>query len=342
MNHESRQPDDRVEGLLRQWGAEEATRLADTAAAPAFAPRPRAPWAALRRWAPLAAASLLLAASAAFFVAARSGADADLERLRARLDQATQDLDHARSGLAEVQRDSGRQSTDFQQELARLRTDLEAQKADLARQAETRALALTRSLQDKQQLLDDALRELGQRQKEVTDLQHKLAENDASLGQLRTAFADTTARLRQSSEEADDARRDAETRLAALQEQHSAMLAILQDVYLAAGTPPQQAILARRTTAAQSRLIERCHELRGTAVSPTARELFDSLEVLLTRLELLDVKDPAQRGSFTALLAATDLTRKINSVLLDEKEDVRVRAWLLETQLVLAGVELVY
>jgi len=342
MNHKSRQPDDRVEGLLRQWGAEEATRLAETAAAPAFVPRPRAPWAAFRRWAPLAAAGLLLAASAAFFVAARSGADADLRELRTQLDQAARDLGQARAALADAQRLSREQNDGFQQDLARLRTDLEAEKADLAREDEARALALSRSIKEKQELLDAAIRQLHDRDKEQKELKQKLAETNTLLEKLRSNFADATLRLRKALQESDAARHDTETKLADLQEQHGAIVSLLQEVYLAAGAPPQQAIRVRQTTAAQSRLIQRCHELRRTAVSPTARELFDSLEVLLTRLELLDVKDPAQRGSFTALLETTDLTRKINSVLLDEKEDVRVRAWLLETQLILAGVERVH
>jgi len=342
MNHESRQPDDRVEGLLRQWGAEEATRLADTASAPAFAPRPRAPWAAFRRWAPLAAAGLLLVASAAFFVAARSGADADLGELRAQLDQAARDLGQARAALTDAQRLSREQNDKFQQDLARMRETFAAEKTDLAREAEARALALSRSIGEKQELLDVAVRQLQDREKEQKDLKQKLAETNILLEGLRSNFADATLRLRKALQESDAARHDAETKLADLQKQHGVIVSLLQEVYLAAGAPPQQAILARQTTAARNRLIERCHELRRTTVSPTARELFEKLEVLLTRLELLDVKDPAQRGSFTALLETMDLTRKIHSVLLDEKEDMRVRAWLLETQLILAGVERVH
>ena len=335
MNHESRQPDDRVEGLLRQWGAEEATRLAETAAAPAFAPRPRAPWAAFRRWAPLAAAGLLLAASAAFFVAARSGADADLGKLRAQLDQAARDLGQAR---ADAQRLSREQNDNFQQDLARMRETFAAEKSDLQEQARGQLAALTNALSEKQARLDETTRQLHDGEKQVADLKEDFDKNMKLLREFNEKFVTVGKML-------DDARRVASTQederktYQALYQQEAIALARLRLANSALAAAREEGLPPLQTTAARNRLIERCHELRRTTVSPTARELFDSLEVLLTRLELLDVKDPVQRQSFTALLATMDLTPKINSVLLNDKEDARVLAWLMETQLVLAGVE---
>jgi septal ring factor EnvC (AmiA/AmiB activator) len=335
MNHESRQPDDRVEGLLRQWGAEEAAHLADIAAMPAFAPRPRAPLAAFRRWAPLAAAGLLLAASAAFFVAARSGADADLGKLRAQLDQAARDLGQAR---ADAQRLSREQNDKFQQDLARMRETFAAEKTDLQEQARRQLATLTNALSEKQTRLDETARQLQDREKQVADLKEDFDKNMKLLREFNEKFVTVGKML-------DDARRETSTQederktYQALYHQEAVTLARLRLAYNALAAAREEGLPPLQTTAARNRLIERCHELRRAAVSPTARELFDSLEVLLTRLELLDVKDPVQRGSFTALLATMDLTPKINSVLLNDKEDARVLAWLMETQLVLAGVE---
>jgi chromosome segregation ATPase len=341
MNHESRQPDDRVEGLLRQWGAEEATRLAETAAAPAFAPRPRAPWAAFRRWAPLAAAGLLLVASAAFFVAARSGADADLGELRAQLDQAARDLGQARAALTDAQRLSREQNDKFQQDLARMRETFAAEKTDLQEEARRQLAALNNALSEKQTRLDETARQLQDGEKQVAHLKEVLDS-------IKKAFRESDEMFVTVGKMLDDARREASTQehdrktYQALYQQEAITLARLQLAYKALAAAREEGLPPLQTTAARNRLIERCHELRRTTVSPTARELFEKLEVLLTRLELLDVKDPAQRGSFTALLETMDLTRKIHSVLLDEKEDMRVRAWLLETQLILAGVERVH
>ncbi|MFH1730636.1 MAG: hypothetical protein ABIF82_03165, partial [Planctomycetota bacterium] len=73
MSDEETKPNDRLESLLRRWGAHEAARQADVSHLSAPVPRRGRRSSPALRWMPLAASVALCAVAAALFLAARNG-----------------------------------------------------------------------------------------------------------------------------------------------------------------------------------------------------------------------------------------------------------------------------
>ena len=86
-------------------------------------------------------------------------------------------------------------------------------------------------------------------------------------------------------------------------------------------------------------IIKRGVSLRQSAPDRKSQRLFDTLEVVLTRLDMLDVQSASDRRSFAKLLRATNLAGQINEILTDWEEPSPARSWLIETQILLMGAE---
>jgi hypothetical protein len=259
--------DERLEQLLRRWGAEEAARRQSAVAAP-FSDRPpeARPW-PLRRWLPLAAAFAFLAVGAGLYVASTWFGHAEPSP--------------AAPGAGEA--------TEVREQLDRALADL----------AEARRL-----LEDQKQ-----------------------------------ALAAETARLRQSSDTALAAQREAESKLAALEARQTATMGLLQQVHLAAATPGEGGIRALQAAARDNHLLSRGTELRTRIPNQAVRRLFDTQEALLTQLDLLDPNNQGERESFARLVRSKDLGPQIDEALRAGAADPAVTQWLIETQLVLSGAE---
>ena len=67
--------------------------------------------------------------------------------------------------------------------------------------------------------------------------------------------------------------------------------------------------------------------------------LFDTLEVVLTRLELADPAKPADVAAVVKLAQSNDLRQKLNDAVLAAGEPPPVVAWLLECQFVLMEID---
>jgi hypothetical protein len=259
--------DERLERLLRRWGAEEAARRPSAGAAPFWDRSPEARPSPLRRWLPLAAAFAFLAAGAGFYLASTWFGHAEPSP--------------ASPGTGEA--------TEVRHQLDRALADL----------AEARGL-----LEDQKQ-----------------------------------ALAAEAARLRQSSDTALAAQREAEKKLAALEARQTATMGLLQQVHLAAATPGEGGIRALQAAARENRLLSRGAELRARIPNQAVRRLFDTQEALLTQLDLLDPGNRGELESFAKLVQSTDLGPQISEALRASGADPAVTQWLIETQLVLSGVK---
>ncbi len=340
----SKQP---LEAMLRRWGLEEAAARAEVGSAPL--PRPGGRRLVLLRWAPLAAAAGLLVAAGLFYWHAEtrrgkaadgnarlSGAVAaatarqkkDLAAMRAALERIRSQLTAAEARLAKLPTDRDAMMA----RLARLQEDFSAQEQELAaakrRQAELQAAAAAKDAE-----LRKMKTALGQLQK----VQHDLAEARRQIQQHRTELSDLQGKLTGVTTEA--ARLNERLRSAvAVREKLTGELAAMnawQDVMLR--TSQQEYLAARQVIARRSRLLQRCGQLRPLVRGEAAGPLFDRLEVLLTRLDMLDASDADAIQSFQSLLRQSELSKRIGEALASAEEP-EILAWLTEARLVLTGV----
>ena len=136
--------DERLEHLLRRWGAEEAARRPSAGAAPFSDRSPEArPW-PLRRWLPLAAAFAFLAVGAGLYVASTWFGHAEPSPAAPGAGEVTevrQQLDRALADLAEARRLLEDQKQALAAEAARLRQSSDTALA-AQREAESKLAAL--------------------------------------------------------------------------------------------------------------------------------------------------------------------------------------------------------
>ena len=84
--------------------------------------------------------------------------------------------------------------------------------------------------------------------------------------------------------------------------------------------------------------MERCAEIRPSVQGTGTGKLVDRLEVVLTRLNMLNVADPAEARAFAALVRRGGLVGEIDETLAKgQRADIRI--WLFEVRLILEGAE---
>ena len=348
---------ERLEGLLRRWGADEAARSAQTPPVPRPPMRGRAvaAWGLVLRWGSLAAAGVLLVAAAGFYVAALRthgggaglvGAPAttmpdergEVARLRAesadlrsRLDQADKRLGALADLAMEVRElqvlldgESVRHRAEVRQFTAAL-ADRERQRGELAgklQAAEGRLAALERE----NRALRPAAAELAKANRRLDTLEKALTIAAKEVQGVRKFHKAATTQLAETRREA----RRIETR-------HAQVVAAFQRTYLAAIAPGQRDFQARQAAVRVRRMVERLADLSADAKDESTRRLLARLEVVLTRLDLLDPQRPGTREAFSKLLAPGDLTRQIDEVLAGPGQGEAMRNWLFEAKLILTG-----
>ncbi|MDK1032640.1 MAG: hypothetical protein QGD94_11575, partial [Planctomycetia bacterium] len=221
MNEEGDNPveDERLEGLLRRWGAEEAS-VRHAGGSP---PLPQV--AALRspvlRWLPLAAGFLALVAGAGLFLASRtelrgpdvpevgaSQASDEMKQLRQELAQAVSELEESRTALAEARRRLDEQSEEFAEQIAQIRESFASENADLAAEAKRRSDALAASIKEKDGLLKAAENRLKEREAALASLKRDLDGSRREVGQVREKFAADAKRLQKAHEAVAAAQRE--------------------------------------------------------------------------------------------------------------------------------------
>ena len=86
-------------------------------------------------------------------------------------------------------------------------------------------------------------------------------------------------------------------------------------------------------------MIRRGALLRSQVADPETRRLLDTQEILLTQLDLLNSADPAEVQTFMRLLRQADIPRRVSDVFQKGHVSSEVQAWLVESEVVLVGVD---
>ena len=370
MSDEPDNSNQRLEGMLRKWGAAEALRTTEVGAAPAPPlPGRRDVSNLVLRWAPLAAAAVLLIAAVAFFIATEKGpgvavapriedmgpggpgpttvsAAKALQRLRDENAEMRKQLDRQQRQLAAmgelqdklktIEGDLTKARSDLESERARHRTDVQELMASVkARQKDLGELkgkvdSLGKRVDAAEKARDAALAAA----KELPAVKVQLAAVENRLA----AAADELTRVRKLQVAAEKAAEKNRQELALAKAREQQMLSAFRGPYLATAAPGEEGLRAAQVTAGSRRMLARCAELRGDVRSETTRLLLDKLEVVLTRLDLLDTSDAVAAESFLKLIAAGDLPGQIDAAMGADAETRGVRSWLFEARLILMGV----
>jgi len=350
---------DRLETLLRQWGAEQAAGAAPVAPAP---PVPAAPpggaQTGVRRWAPLAAAAVLLIAAGGLYVEAqRLRRDADrpvshappaatqpdsgrLARLKGQVAELTRrlaDSDGQLASLAPLPEKLEQLRTQWSAEQARHRTA----EGKLAAEVAAREKA-NRELADKVAGSDRRIAALEKQRDSLRKAASQLPQVEAQLAamekRLQTAAAELE-RVGELHESARAAHASAQRELALVRARQAGIFAAFQRTYLAANAPGEDGLRARKTAARARRMVERCALLYRRAGDEANRRLLEKLEVVLTRLELLDTERAGAQTAFSRLLEGSGLTGQIEQALAATDGTDQMRAWLMEAKLILIGTD---
>jgi len=402
MTDDETKPNERLEHLLRRWGAGEAARQADVSGL--SAPEPgavRAGW--VWRWMPLAASIVLVVGAAAlFFVGGPSSldlaepavsrpdpaAETRMETLEAEAAKLRADLAAAGDRLAAMEAELAK-TAKVRADLAEAKKQLEKTEEELAdakiqlygkekfnrpdRNAAALQAALqkaTRDLADERARFRAEIARLskpapgaGKTDKEIEALvekrigealkkykvqlavewlakEKKLDELKKQLAAAKERSEELAARLAKEQEQHEKERVELAGRLQTRGEKTllfaRAMASMIQDAYLSNAAPGKEGYAARQHAARKERLLERCAQLRPTLSSDEDREVHDRIEVLLTRLDLLDVQDETAVAHFRALLKRPDVKKTIAAV--GKATRVKQTAdhiWILEVTLVL-------
>ncbi len=359
---------DRIERLLQQWGADEAGRNVNPPAMPRLDGTTAGKVSAARRvlrWAPLAAAAVLLAASGVVLYM-----DSMAGRTRGAVEQR---VGGAVGGLAATQPTSqpdAHRIRTLEEEVAGLREQLAGANAKVAKQAglaieianlrgrlermgqeqaaktselasalagerkarqeqvgklDTARLRIT-ELETTQQVLQTAAAEGAEAKKQAADLKQRLAAAGEELTRRRKAEEAADAKLAAARQESQR-----------LELRHREIVEAFQRTYLASVAPGQSGLEARKTAVRARQMIQRLASLSGEVKSDQTRQVLDRLEAVLTRLDLMNANRPGSGESFRRLVSQGDLERQIDAALAAPGQAEDVKNWLFEAKLILMG-----
>jgi len=364
---------ERLERLLQRWGADEAVRRAqppETPPAPAIAERRAGGRSALRvvlRWAPLAAAAMVLAAAVAVVYlpggrAKRSSMRAEPSRRPPRADQGPQ-VPRAPGGEAEVVASLRKQVQDLRSRLsaaedkaaeipslagqiARLQSVIDQRDRAHAEEVGGWEKALAKQ-QKTRQVQADALAAAKQRIVELEVAERLGRASAAEAARAKSQVEDLRRRLAAAAEELARRRKAVEVAeaelLAARQEtqklkvRHREIVDSFRRTYLASVAPGQSGLTARKTAVRARQMIDRLANLSDDVRGEPTRRLLDRLEAVLTRLELMDTTRPGSLDSFQRLLDQGGLAGEIDAALSAPGQTEDVQNWLFEAKLILTG-----
>ena len=367
MNDHPAAPNEKVEGVLRRWGAQEAARTTDVPPAPAGPMRQVGTMPAALRWAPLAAAAVLLLAAGWLFTASRRGPEpAGPAGPAALIEEVPMPTISTRPTSAPAQEDLDRLNEEkqaLQQKLAQAATAVQRAKkaeaaltklqSDLAAEREKQkqdVQALTARGKAREKKNQELLTKLTAAEKRLAALDKERQALQAAAAELPKAKIRLSAlqtQLASATEEARQARKLQAAAVAAAAEakrgvdlwkaRRAELDLALQQVYLGAIAPGTEGLAARKAALSARRMLGRVAEVLSDVRSDSTRRLIGRLEVVLVRLGLLDAKRPGAREAFGKLLAGGKLPKQIDEALHAGDESQRVRAWLLEAKLILMG-----
>jgi len=355
MNQQADHDDEQVERMLRRWGADEAARRVQPGAPPIPQATPRRRR-TTRRWALAAAAGLVLALAAggALMVSrtdlagqtqALTGAQADADRLEAELAQARSDLDAVRADLARAGDKALADAKRHAAAVEKLREDFQARQtasAAKAVQAAARLKRLEADLAAAGGKLKKAGADLAKAKSQLVAAQTAATRPSAELARLRRRLAAANTELTRLGKQNRDAllaQRKAANDLAMFQAARRVAVGDYQRAYLSAAAGGATGLAACQAASANTRLLARCAQLRPSIRKPATRNLFDRIEIILTRLDLIDPGGLNAAADLVKIIRAGDVMAQIDAATAIGAEGVEVRQWLIEAGAILAGVQ---
>lgn len=373
MTDKPKNQTDRLERMLRQWGADEAGRNASPPAMPALdgAGRSKSRMQGLLRWAPLAAAAILLAASGVvLYVSSLSersqkpgdvvgerkappamastapvGRPTDDDRI-VELEKQAADLrgqiEAANARLAElpgIAAEAGR----LRAQIDDLRKRHEAEVTRLTAASEARQLQARKEAQKQAGLiklaeLKIAELETARRVLQAAADEGALAKEQVAALHKRLAAAGEELTRRRTAIDAVEAKlAESKGEFQRMAIRQREIVAAFQRTYLASVAPGQTGLEARKTAVRARQMLDRLTKLSGEGRSENTRQLLDRLEAVLTRLDLINADRAADTQSFSRLLGQGDLQRQIDDALAAPDQVADVKNWLFEAKLILMG-----
>jgi len=359
---EQRDNQDRLEGMLRRWGADEAARQVPAGPMPdpdEIEVASRRSAGSAWRWVPLAAAAGLLVGAAGIFLAsgqwlgsaggrgdsdpkATGGLKADADRLRLLNQELKDELDKAilaRAQSRQLAMDESNKAGELAKEVERLKKDGGTAQKDLQTQFEK----LQEDLKAKEKEFaeaNDILTAVKKDRSRLITVVKDLSESQGKLEMTEKRLAAATeemGRVRKMYDEAEASKQKTQLEFSALTIQRAALLLDVQRVYLGEGGA--ESLRGRQEVARGNKLLQRCAELRKGAEAEPARKLLDRLEAVLLRLDMLEPGELSASASFATLVREGDVIDQIDKALASGTTGTKMRSWLLEVRCVLVGAD---
>ncbi len=350
MTEPTNESDEKLERMLRRWGAEEAARRQRTAE-PARTRKQRL----LLRWAPAAAAAVLLLAALVTFHLGRqregddaspAEADARVRLLQAEVAELVHELSAASAGTEQAEaRAEGlaeqlaEQDSEHQRQLAELRERLNGADEDRLAEAESRIESLRTDLAESRSHADELAGKLAQTEDRLADARAKAERAEQNLEYTRqrlSAAVEEMERMRRDEGELHEARRELEAELNRLEARKAGLWRDIQSAYLGA-VETDLPLGFRQRAVERHGLLTRAAAARRDARSAETAELIDRIEVVLTRLMMLPADDEAAEEAFVRLVERSECLSRIETALAEHSEPRVVGVWLMEAKLVLKG-----
>ncbi|MBN1943808.1 MAG: hypothetical protein JW849_10995 [Phycisphaerae bacterium] len=327
MTREYDSPDDRMEALLRLWGAEQAALRQDLPPAPPVLKPVRLDL----RYAMICAACVI--AGAAVAIGAMLLARRAPKPQPSASKPVTSAAPAAEKSLSEPFDLLETRSAETQPHVVPAPERADSSIRDLRRQlAEMRRRRneiLTRLAEVEEQRDRQA--------DEIAALREKLAQAE----QMHQAVEQLNRDLRALRKEQDAALAMAgrlRKKLAQEGQEHRAKYQRMLEVYLAALAPDRQGLEAIQEAIRTGRLLPRCFALRQKAQTDEAKKLLDRVEATLIRLDFLDTNDVTAMVRFEHQLGRDDLLANVTATLLRDSDDRELQIFLAEVDLILSGV----
>lgn len=312
---------DRLEQLLRQWGAEQAV-LAEQAKLgnpPTRSPAAR-PGVLARLGPVLAAAGLMFAAAGAILL------------LASRANRAAPPAERPVERIVYVPTTSPEQAQ-LDNLLHREHTLL----VEMGEQKRWYEARLREQQAKQQQAMTELAADSAERIDELNAAKAALVQAESKLTTSAGELAAARAEVDRLTKTISDAEKAATDNLAKSQSELARQRQLAVEQFQAVYLGGQDSLAARQQAARRNRLIERYAALRDNIKDEQIARLGETIEVWLTRLDQLDVRNASASADFARQLAQAKLAGRIEP-LLNTEPRADVRGWLLECELIFHGL----
>jgi DNA repair exonuclease SbcCD ATPase subunit len=178
--------------------------------------------------------------------------------------------------------------------------------------------------------------------RDVAALQEKVIRLEAKVGNYEdrfTAATDELASLKRSNDDMAKKVQKAQDDLAAAKAAAAREFEQSQTAYLTAAVPTDHGLKARQAASRRARLVQRVMALRRGNPPQAALAVLDRLEVVLTRLDMIDPSESRAAHGFVKLLDSGGLVQQIDLALANPYTTPELLNVLVEAKLILAGAD---